>query len=95
MKFVIIDIKDFYPSVTQDLLNKALNFASEYIYILKCDVIHYARKSLVFDGSDTWIKKQKKVCLMCQWVLMTELVGTYMLNLLTKKPQQKRFWALP
>ena len=28
MKFVMFDIKDFYPSVTQDPLNKALNFAS-------------------------------------------------------------------
>ena len=60
MKFVMFDIKDFYPSITQDLLNKALNFASEYIYISKCDidVINHARKSLLFDGFNTWIKKQ-------------------------------------
>ena len=50
----------FYPSITQDLFNKALNFASEYIYISKCetDVINHARKSLLFDGSHTWMKKQ-------------------------------------
>ena len=35
MKFVMCDIKDFYPSITQDLLIKELNFASEYIYISK------------------------------------------------------------
>ena len=35
MKFVMCDIKDFYPSITQDLLIKVLNFASEYIYISK------------------------------------------------------------
>ena len=60
MKFVMFDIKDFDPSITQDLLNKALNFASEHIYISKCDidVINHARKSLLFDGSNTWIKKQ-------------------------------------
>ena len=60
MKFVMFDIKDFYPSITQDLLNKALNFASEYIYISKCDidVINHARKSLLFDGFNTWIKKR-------------------------------------
>ena len=42
MKFFIFDIKDFYAFITQDQLNKALNFASEYINILKCniDVIH-------------------------------------------------------
>ena len=59
MNFVMFDIKDFYPSITQVLSNKALNFASEYIYISKCDiyVIHHAMKSLLFDGSHTWIKK--------------------------------------
>ena len=50
----------FLSSITQDLLSKALNFASEYIYISKCDndVINHARKSLLFDGSNTWTKKQ-------------------------------------
>ena len=60
MKFVMFDIKDFYPSITQDLLNRALNFPSEYIYISKCDndVINHARRSLQLDGSPTWIKKK-------------------------------------
>ena len=46
IKFVMFDIKDFYPPIAQDLLNKALSFASEYIYISKCDidVINHARK---------------------------------------------------
>ena len=44
MKLAMFDIKDFYPSITQDPLNKALNFASEYMF--------------ASDGSHTWIKKQ-------------------------------------
>ena len=87
----MFDIKDFYPSKKQDLLNKVLNFASEYTYISKCDtdVIHHIRKSLLFDGYHTWIKKQgglfgvsvdaydeAEVC---------EVMDTYMLNLLSKK----------
>ena len=40
MNFVMFDIKDFYPSITQDIY-----------------VIHHAMKSLLFDGSHTWIKK--------------------------------------
>ena len=95
--FVMFDIKDFYPSIKQDLLNKALDFASEYIYISKCDidVIHHARKSSLFDGSHIWIKKQgglfdvsvgaydgAEVC---------ELVGTFMLNLLCKKYNKNDF----
>ena len=35
MKFVTSDIKDFYPSITQHLLNKALKFASEYVSIFE------------------------------------------------------------
>ena len=38
MKLAMFDIKDFYPSIMQDLLNQALSFASECIYILKCDI---------------------------------------------------------
>ena len=55
MKFVLFDIKDFYPSITQGLLNKALNFAGEYIYISKrdTDVTNHTKKSLLFDGSHT------------------------------------------
>ena len=47
MKFVMFDIKDYYPSIAPDLLNKVLNYASKYIYISKCDinVINHAKKS--------------------------------------------------
>ena len=60
MKFVMFDIKEFCPSKTQDLLNKALNVANEYISNSECDidVIHRTKESLLFDCSHTWIKKQ-------------------------------------
>ena len=55
MKFVMFDIKEIYPSIKQDLLEKALNFANKYIDILKCDidVIHHAQKLLPLDSSHT------------------------------------------
>ena len=58
----MFDIKNVYPSVTQDLLKKALNAANEYINILKCDidVIHHVKKSLLFDSSHTWIKSEAR-----------------------------------
>ena len=91
MKFVMFDIKNFYPSIAPDLLNKVINFASEYIYISKCDisVIHHAKKSSLFDGSHTWIKKQGGLFDVSMGayngVEVCELVGTYMLSLLPKK----------
>ena len=97
MKFVMFDIKDFYPSITQDLLNKALNFASEYVYISKSDidVIRHGRKSFLFDGSHTWIKKQGGLFDASMGAYdgaeMYELVGTYMLNLLSKKYNKNDF----
>ena len=92
----MFDIKDFYTSFTQDLLNKGLNFASEYICISRCDidVINHARKLLLFDGFHTWIRKQglfdvsmgaydgAEVC---------EIVVIYMLNLLPKKYNKNNF----
>ena len=81
------DIKDFYPSVTQSLLNKALNFSSEYIYISKCDidVINHARKLLLFDGSHTWIKKQGDLFDVSMGFFF------YMLNVLSKKYNKNDF----
>ena len=92
----MFDIKDFY-SLIQDLLNKALNFASEYIYIWKCDidVIHHARKSLLFNDSHTWIKKKGGLFGVSVGVYdraeVCELVGTYMLNLLSREYNKNDF----
>ena len=96
-KFFMFDIKDFYISIAQNLLNKALNFASEYIYILKCDidVINHARKSLLFDDSHNWIKKQGGLfgVLMGAYegAEVCELVDTYVFNVLSKKYSKNNF----
>ena len=45
-KFIIFGIKDFYPSIQEELLNKGLRFAQEYIDITSKDteIIYYDRK---------------------------------------------------
>ena len=50
----MFDIKDFYPSIQEELLNKGLRFAQEYIDITSKDTetIYHARKSLLFDEKD-------------------------------------------
>ena len=93
----MFDIKDFYTSFTQDLLNKGLNFASEYICISRCDidVINHARKLLLFDGFHTWIRKQGGLfdVLMGAYdgAEVCEIVVIYMLNLLPKKYNKNNF----
>ena len=58
-KFILFDIKDFYPTITKDLLTKCLKFAEEKVQISDDDkkIIYHARKSLLFNEGGTWMKK--------------------------------------
>ena len=89
-KFIIFDIKDFYPSIQEELLNKGLRIAQEYIDITSKDteIIQHARKSLLFDDKDTWMKKQSGLLDITMGAYdgeeVCELVGTYMLSYIRK-----------
>ena len=56
---MIFDIKDYYPSITINLLKTALQFAEEKIKISEenKNIIFQARKSLLFNEGNTWMKK--------------------------------------
>ena len=96
-KFIMFDIKDFYPSIQEELLNKGLRFTQEYIDITSKDreIIYHAWKSLLFDGSDTWMKKQSGLFDVTMGAYdgteVCELVGTYMLSVISKKYNKKDF----
>ena len=53
------DIVEFYPSISERLLSDALNFAKQHIDIpsREIEIIQHARKSLLFQEGDVWIKK--------------------------------------
>ena len=53
-KFIQLDIKEFYPSITEKSLNNAITFAENYISISKEDtrIIKHCRKSLLFHGNE-------------------------------------------
>ena len=53
------DIEEFYPSISKELLQKAINHASAFVRINneEINVIMYSRKSLLFDSNNIWIKK--------------------------------------
>ena len=59
-KFVIFDIKDFYPSIKESLLKQSLDFAVKYIKVTREDkaIIKHVRKSLHFNKQQIWIKKE-------------------------------------
>ena len=59
-KFIMFDIKDFYPSISKELLTDALTFAETIINLDDQDkkITYHSRKSLLFNQEQTWMKKR-------------------------------------
>ena len=57
--FICFDIEEFYPSISQDLLNKALDFASahENITADERNIITHAKNSILIHKQQPWQKK--------------------------------------
>ena len=57
--FICFDIVEFYPSISQDLLNRALDFASAYDNITddERNIIIHAKNSILAHKQQTWQKK--------------------------------------
>ena len=90
-KFIVFDIKDFYPSIKKTLLIKAINFAEKRVSIRNKDkaIIKQARKSLLYDNSEPWMKKDSGLFDVtmgaCDGEEVCELVGTFLLYKLSLK----------
>ncbi len=86
-KFIKFDVVNFYPSISEDLLNKSLVFAKSLVNVTDRDIsiIRHSCQSLLFNDDGVWEKKGEggkfdvtmgsyhgaEVC---------ELVGLYMLE---------------
>ena len=94
-KFIMFDIKEFYPSILKELLTDALTFAETIVNLDDHDkkIIYHSLKSLLFNQEQTWMKKGRdlfdvsmgaydgaKVC---------ELIGIFLLNLLGQQYDTK------
>ena len=53
------DIEEFYRSISENLLKKAIDYARSFVSISSKEeeTIMHCRKSLIFNNSDIWIKK--------------------------------------
>ena len=93
--FTIFDIKDFYPSITETLLEKAIHFARTRTPISSenIEIIHHARKSLLFSENGTWIKKNSGLFDVTMGAFdgaeICELVGTFILNSISERFNKK------
>ena len=63
--YIQLDIKDFYPSITEEILEKSLEFAKQYVDITEKNIqsIKHCRKSLLFLNDESWKKKNRGVVL--------------------------------
>ena len=87
--FIKFEIVEFYPSISEELLERAINYAKSISAITEQQecIIWHSRKSLLFNEKSTWTKKD--------WTMfdvtmgsfdgaeICELVGLYTLNLLS------------
>ena len=89
-QFIVFDIKDF-PSIKETLLIKAINFAEKLENITNENkvIIRHARKSLLYNNSESWMKKYSRLFDVTMSVYdgaeISELVGTFLLYKLTLK----------
>ena len=58
-KFICFDIVNFYPSITEELLNKSLDFAEQFTELSNDErqIITQAKSSLLFSSEQPWRKK--------------------------------------
>ena len=85
-RFIQFDIESFYPSISRELLDKALEHAKSVTQISQedLDIIELARKSLLFSNNECWMKKSNDLfdVTMGAWdgAEVCELVGLYLLG---------------
>ena len=86
------DIASFYPSITEELLMKALNLAKQNTYVADStvNVIMISSKSILFLNQETWTKTAKSNFYTTMWSYCraerSELVGICMFWLLAINP---------
>ena len=91
--FVCFDVVEFYPSTSEALLNRALDFASQHVSILAIDrqIIINAKHSLLFSNGQPWKKRNSNTLFDVTMgnydgAETCELVGCYLLSQLNETP---------
>ena len=85
--FICFDIIEFYPSITEDLLRKAMEFAASHTEISDQDrdIIIKAKSSLLFNKGEAWCKRGTESLFNLTMgnfdgAETCELVGSYLLS---------------
>ena len=89
--FIKFDIVDFYPSISKELLLKAINFARSVTPIQDkfIETILHSHKALLFNTNDAWVIKENPdfnvTTGSCDGAEVCELVRLYILDILTEE----------
>ena len=85
--FLNFDIAEFYPSISEHLLDDAISWAKQYTDITDHDIkiIKHARQSLLFHNNQTWTKRNTTDAFdvtmgSYDGAEICELVGLFILN---------------
>jgi hypothetical protein len=95
--FISFDVTDFYPSITETLLIKALDFANKHTPISEEEkhIIIHAKQSVLIHNNQSWIKKDSPAnpfdVTMGSFdgAETCELVGIYLMSLLPDEMKGK------
>ena len=88
--FIQFDIESFYPSITQKLLDKSIQYATEITAISneELNIIMQSRRTLLFHNQEPWVKRDGDEdfdvpmgC--CDGAEICELTGSYLLHQLS------------
>ena len=87
--FIQLDIVEFYPSISETILDTAINLAKQYtdIFDENLRIIKHCRKSLLYNNHELWKKKDTDSCFdvaigSYDGAEVCGLVGIYLLSLL-------------
>ena len=90
--FITFDVCDFYPSISEQFLIKALDYASAFTNITQQDrdIIIHAKRSFLYHQNSPWIKKDTANMFdvtmgSYDGAETCELIGLYMLSLIGSK----------
>ena len=90
--FIEFDVVNFYPSISAELLQSALKFASNYDNITPedTDIIMHTKQSVLFNGNTTWGKKGENSHFdvtmgSYDGAETCELIGSFLLHEISKK----------
>ena len=88
-RFIKFDIADFYPSITEHLLERSIEYAKSFATIERktIEAITLARKSLLFSKHEIWVKKDNPSFDVTMGSFdgaeICEIVGLYLLSRLS------------